>query len=900
MAKTTSEGRSTGPQKAHATSLVFVGIGASAGAMHPLERLFSLMPADSGMVFVVVQHLERHHPSLLAELLAKHTQMPVHQAEDGVHPLANHVYIIPPNALLTLEQGLLRVARPTEEGVHTPIDAFLRSQALELSECAIGIILSGTGSDGTAGLRAIKDQGGLTLAQSPETAKYDSMPQSAIAAGLVDLTLPVEEMPAPILTHAQRVATVQRKAVQDLDEEVSFKRERMDLSITADLPIIDQLESELRTTRVDLQSAMHALELANKELQSANDELHSKVLELDATNADLQHHYTGTHIATIFLDRELRILRCTPAASKLFNVRESDVGRPIRDLAPRFVEEDLLSDMAMVLRTETGIERQVHRDEGPAWFLVRIQPYHSQGKTVTGIGITFVDITDLSRAEEAAHRYGDLLHLSHDAIFVWRLDGTIEAWNRGAEDLYGIATEQACGQPPQQLLKTVFPLSFSSVTTRLREIGHWEGELEQQTRAGRQITVSSKLLLLRGKDGVDRVLESNRDITASKVAAAEREQLIEALREADQRKDAFMSMLSHELRNPLAPIWNSVSVLERTPAGGEQAQRAKTVIKRQIAQLTRIVDDLLDVTRVSQGKMQVNRRLIEIGALVQNTVEDHRLTFVNAGLELQMRPAERPLWIDGDPARLGQAIGNLLTNAAKFTSQGGHVLVVLEEATASGMAVLRIRDDGAGIDPDLLAHLFEPFEQADRSLDRSQGGLGLGLALVKGLIEQHGGKVRASSDGIGRGAEFTIRLPLVKAPSAGTSTTASEPLRSTRRILVIEDNVDAADSLREALMLSQHEVAVAYHGADGLNKARTFKPDVVLCDIGLPGMDGYQVAQAMRADDELCKARLIALTGYTMPQDIARAKEAGFDQHLAKPPSIEMIEEILEQTYPNS
>jgi two-component system CheB/CheR fusion protein len=275
------------------------------------------------------------------------------------------------------------------------------------------------------------------------------------------------------------------------------------------------------------------------------------------------------------------------------------------------------------------------------------------------------------------------------------------------------------------------------------------------------------------------------------------------------------------------------------------------------------------------------------------------LLIANAGLELDVRLPPRPLWVDGDPARLAQALGNVLANAVKFTSRGGHIFVALEESAAPfGMAVLRVRDDGVGINSDLLPRLFDPFAQADRTLDRSRGGLGLGLALVKGLVEQHGGHVHAASDGPGKGAEFTIQLPLVKAPSAEVSVARNPPHHSTRRVLVIEDNVDAADSLREALMLAQHEVLVAYRGPDGLEKAREFKPDVVLCDIGLPEMDGYQVARAIRADDQLRNVQLIALTGYALPQDLVKAKEAGFDQHLAKPPSLEKLEEVLETPRP--
>ncbi|MGB8294639.1 MAG: ATP-binding protein [Polyangia bacterium] len=503
--------------------------------------------------------------------------------------------------------------------------------------------------------------------------------------------------------------------------------------------------------------------------------------------------------------------------------------------------------------------------------------------------------TELQRAEEAERRYGELLHLSHDAIFVWRMDGNIETWNQGAELLYGFAADEARGQAPLRLLKTEFPLPVADVAATLRESGQWEGEIKQRTKSGNTIVVSSKLLLMRGDDGVDRVLESNRDITERRAAEAKLEELVEALREADRRKDEFMAMLSHELRNPLSPIRNSLFILERAPLGSEQAQRAKVVITRQVEQLTRIVDDLLDVTRVTRGKLQVKRRPLELGELMRRTVEDHRLLVANAGLELEVRLAPRPLWVDGDSARLAQALGNVLANAVKFTSRGGHILVALEESAAPfGTAVLRVRDDGVGINRGLLPRLFDPFSQADRTLDRSRGGLGLGLTLVKGLVEQHGGEVHAESEGPGKGAEFIIQLPLVRAPAAEVSVAPDLPHHSTRRVLVIEDNVDAADSLREALMLAQHEVVVAYRGPDGLAKAREFKPDVVLCDIGLPEMDGYQVARAIRADDQLRNVQLIALTGYALPQDLAKAREAGFDQHLAKPPSLEKLEEVLE------
>jgi two-component system CheB/CheR fusion protein len=1320
-----------------ASGPVFVGIGASAGALGVLERLFSLLPASSGMVFVVVQHLERHHPSVLAEILGKHTQMPVRPANDQARAQPNHVYIIPPNAVLTLEHGLLRVARSDETGLRTPIDAFFRSLGRDQGEHAIGVILSGAGSDGTVGLRVVKEHGGLTLAQSPETARYDSMPRSAIAAGVVDLALSVEEMPDRILAHARRITDVQREAGKDFDDQLTaqlgaiseilkrqtghdftdykpgtllrrirrriqlqqmaaasdyvrylehepaeveqlhrdlligvtyffrdpevfaslateviprilesdpraqtriwvpgcasgeeayslailaqehlaridaasalqifatdidgdllakarighypasidqhvsaerlerffvregdgyqvvkevrsictfsehslirdppfssldliscrnvliylgadlqrklvplfhfalrtggflllgpseslaahselfdtvdkkhrlFRRnggvvrpplefplagrsarpkpvpvrpdepgepavtqvfshafERMiledyappaavtnangdilylvgragrylqvaagrptnnlfdlsqgklrvelrsalaktvasrrkvvrsnlavdldgaterlritarplpgvhpesdlyaivlqsmgpdaeveddeDVLLAPEQPIIEQLEDELRTTRANLQSAMQDLETTNEELksaneeliatneelqsaneelqtskeelQAANDELRTKVLELDAANGDLQYHFAGTHIITIFLDRELRIMRCTPAASKLFNVLDSDLGRPFRDLAPRFVEEDVVGAAATVLRTEAGIERQVHRSDDSTWFL-RILPYRSQEHAITSVGITFVDISGLVRAEEAERRYGRLLLLSPDAILVWRLDGGIETWNRGAEELYGFSADEAVAKDARELLREAYPRPWPDIEAELRNRGRWQGEVDAQAKDGRSMTVSAKLALLRGDDGVERVLQTDRDITELKAGHAERERLIEALREADRRKDAFLAMLSHELRNPLAPIHSSLFILDQAAPGGDQARRAKAILERQVAQLTRIVDDLLEITRISRGKLQVQLSRLELGDLVRRTTEDHRPMITTAGLALELRADERPLWVNGDAARLAQVLGNLLGNAAKFTNPGDHVVVSLEEAADRRMAAIRVRDDGVGIAPDLLPHLGVPFMQGDPTLARRQGGLGLGLALAKRLVEQHGGELHVHSDGPDKGAEFTIRLPLAETPSARSGPSARTSSPTLRRILVVEDNVDAAESLCAALQFDEHEVEVAHSGPEGLRKVRQMKPDVVICDIGLPGMDGYEVARAIRADAELRSVQLVALTGYALPEDLVKARAAGFDHHLAKPPSIRGLQEIL-------
>ena len=364
-----------------------------------------------------------------------------------------------------------------------------------------------------------------------------------------------------------------------------------------------------------------------------------------------------------------------------------------------------------------------------------------------------------------------------------------------------------------------------------------------------------------------------------------------ALREADRRKSEFLGMLSHELRNPLAPIRTSLHVLDRAVPGGPQARRAREVVDRQVAHLTRLVDDLLDVTRVSRGKVELRRTTLDLAALVRRASEDHRALLEGDGVALAVHaPAER-IPVHGDEARLAQIVGNLLQNARKFTPAGGRVDVSV--AREGGTARLSVRDTGAGIDPEFLPQLFQPFLQGKQTLARSEGGLGLGLALVRGLAELHGGAARAASEGRGRGSEFTVELPLAPAaPDARAAPSRAAGRGRSLRVLVVDDNRDAAESLAELVELFGHEVEIALDGPSAVAQAAAHRPEVILCDIGLPGMDGYQVARSIRAAHDGA-VRLVALSGYAQPEDVQRAAEAGFDAHVAKPADPDRLERLL-------
>lgn len=357
-----------------------------------------------------------------------------------------------------------------------------------------------------------------------------------------------------------------------------------------------------------------------------------------------------------------------------------------------------------------------------------------------------------------------------------------------------------------------------------------------------------------------------------------------AAEEADRRKDEFLGMLAHELRNPLGPILNAAHLLRRIPQKDPRLEELGDIIDRQVKHMTRLIDDLLDATRLAHGKVLLRKEHCDLAKIVRQTVEDYHSIFESGGLQLEIHVPDAPVWTLGDPTRLVQAVGNLLHNAHKFTDSGGKITVSLELDDVC-TAVITVSDTGIGIEPAMLPCVFDVFRQADQGLDRSRGGLGLGLALVKGLVELHGGNVSVTSEGSGKGACFVIRLPVESSSVAviPPKSTLAMPVGEKYRILLIEDNQLTAESTRLLLTDDGHEVQTASNGPTGLEAARTFHPHVVLCDIGLPGMDGYQIVRTLRQDAKLSSSYVIAMTGYGRDEDQRQAHEAGFDLHMTKP-----------------
>jgi len=503
------------------------------------------------------------------------------------------------------------------------------------------------------------------------------------------------------------------------------------------------------------------------------------------------------------------------------------------------------------------------------------------------------DITDRRQALEETHKLAAVVRHAAELVNLATLDGRMTFLNEAGRRMLGIAPADVSRTHIMQVIpEHLRELAEREVFPTLAAGRAWEGDLQYlNLTTGQTTDVYATVFTVNDqKTGKPLYLANvSNDITR-------RKRVEETLRELDRRKTGFLAMLSHELRNPLAPIHNSIYILERAAPGGEQARRALAVIDRQVGHMTRLIDDLLDTTRIVSGKVQLKRERLDLNDVVRRTIEDHRSVFVESGVHLEVLLPTEVLWLSGDATRLAQVVGNLLQNAVKFTPPGGKTTVSVEVDVSRTQAVLTVRDTGSGIAPEIMPRLFEAFVQADASIDRSKGGLGLGLALVKSMVEMHGGVVSVASDGLGKGATFTLRLPLETASTESTADRCGAgSAGSSRRILIIEDNVDAADSLREALELGGHVVVAAYDGPTGIERARALRPDLVLCDLGLPEMDGYAVARAIRADPEIGGITLVAVTGYAEPEDVTRAKEAGFDAHVAKPPSFETLERVAAQ-----
>lgn len=481
------------------------------------------------------------------------------------------------------------------------------------------------------------------------------------------------------------------------------------------------------------------------------------------------------------------------------------------------------------------------------------------------------------------------------AIILFDPEGRVASWNPGAERLLGYKEAEILGHPadrlftPEDIEKRAPELELgTALTTGRASDDRWHVRKDGTYLFGSGITTP-----LRDDRGALRgFVKVMRDQTEKKQMEEELRNRAEALAKADREKDEFLAVLAHELRNPLAPIFYALHILDQESDAAVQ-QNTRAIVERQVHRLAHLIDDLLDVSRISTGKIDLRREQVPLRRIVENAAEVARPLLEARGHELTVSLPEEEVWLEADAARLEQVLSNLLNNAAKFTGDGGRIWVRAERP--DDHAVLRIKDNGVGMDPDLIERIFDIFAQGTRSLDRPQGGLGIGLTLARRLVEMHGGTITAHSDGIGRGSEFLINLPVLpraSAPQTEPQAPASPQIRPLR-LLVVDDSDDTAEMMSTLLTMAGHDVRIAHSGPAALAAVLAHRPEAIVLDIGLPGLDGYQVAQRLRQDPATKDVLLIAASGYGQESDRRRSREAGFDHHLVKPVDPQRLQEIL-------
>jgi two-component system CheB/CheR fusion protein len=827
----------------------------------------------------------------------------------------------------------------------------------------------------------------------------------------------------------ERVATFPDQHIQTLETELAYTRDTLQSTI-----------EELQTSNEELQATNEELVAANEELQSTNEELHSvneelytvnaeyqkKIQELREVNGDMQHLLEGTDVGTLFLDRELRIRKYTPRVAHVFHIEPQDVGRELRHFSHGLLRPGLFAEVERTLRDGTVVEDEVRDEAGTTWFL-RVLPYRPQPpadssnqttmQATGGVVISLTDISALERVRARVEQLSAIVESSNEAIIGRSLDGTITAWNAGAERLYGYTAAEAVGRRMQVMLPPGHAdelEEFGELVRKGERVDHTEtvrirkdgtpvevsvllspiynrvGEVVGMSTIARDITplkktqqelalreerlrlildstaeailglspdgrctfcnaASARLLglgsaddlvgqrvydvlrlarpdgnpypeheapilsVLRTGQGVHSDSDSLLRMSGSTFPAeywsypvwrdgrldgavvtfldiTDRKRAERELHAAARRREQFLAMLSHELRNPLAAVLAATQVMQAPAVEQRALGTAREVIERQSAHMARLLDDLLDVSRITRGGIELRKEDLDLREVTRTSLEAVGPLLGDRRSDLELDLPEEVVPVRGDPARLQQVVVNLLTNAARYSSAGSPIR--LRIAGEGEKVHLVVYDKGCGLEPEMRTAIFELFVQAHQGLERSRGGLGVGLTLVKKIVELHGGTVEAQSDGVGKGCTFVVTLPLQRRAILHAP---ADPTRNVvpRRVVLVEDQIDARTMMRLLLESRGHVVLEVGDGAAAVEVIEREHPDVALVDIGLPIMSGYEVARKLRQVASVDDVLLVALTGYGTAEDVRLAYTAGFDAHLTKPADPDRIEQII-------
>ncbi|MFL9962314.1 chemotaxis protein CheB [Paraburkholderia sediminicola] len=708
-------------------------------------------------------------------------------------------------------------------------------------------------------------------------------------------------------------ATSQDSLLGHLEDELHRTRQELRSTVEQSEASTEELKAsneELQAINEELRAATEELETSKEELQSLNEELftvnaelQAKIEETGKAKDDLQNVIASTGIATLFVDREMRIKRYTPAATELFNVIPSDVGRPLHDITHRLVYPQLADDTVAVFESLQLIEREIRGTDGRN-FLARLSPYRTTDDRIDGAVLTIVDISALRRAEQLVRAGEERLHLAAQstndfAIIVQDMDGRVMTWNKGAERIFGYSESEMVGQmlDPLYLPEEREANEPSIERHRAQRDGRAEDERWYVHKNGTRLYCSGVITPV-SSDSFSGFAKIVRDLTQRKGTEALEQRKISLERSVRQKveaasrlKDEFLAVLSHELKNPLNLIHVKADMLDRAPStqGLPVVHDAADAIRRSVVSLAKIIDDLLDLSRVRTGKLALERSRVDIAAItaaVSSAIEPDALA---NQVSVQVEGAAEPFFIEADPVRFEQILWNLVSNAVKFTQPGGSVTIRLSHD--NGHACVEVRDTGRGIDSMFLPHVFDMFSQAEGSHRRHSGGLGIGLALVKQLAEMHGGHVQAESAGLGKGARFRVWLPAGSAEVPGESRElpGDASLLKGMRILLVDDAVESLQAFQTLLEMEGAQVWPQTTGAAALAVAPQQTFDLILSDIGMPGMDGYELIAALRRLPGTASVPALALTGFGRAQDATRAIRAGYDGHLGKPVSLQAL-----------
>jgi two-component system CheB/CheR fusion protein len=708
----------------------------------------------------------------------------------------------------------------------------------------------------------------------------------------------------------------EERRVEQLSQELATARHYLQSVIEEYEATNEELQSaseearssneEMQSINEELETSKEELESSNEELVTLNEELNNRNGELGRLNSDLVNLIGSVQMPILMLDNHLRIRRFTPAAEKLLNLIPADVGRPIGDIKLNLDCPDLERLIAEVIDTVSVREVET-RDGAGRWHSLRVRPYKTIENRIDGAVVALVDIDALKKTELELTRLAAIVKSSDDAIIATDLDGVITSWNQAAEWLYGYTSQEAVGQPLTMLIPPERCEMEKDILERLRRGEHIESfETVRQRKDGSEVAISLTVSPIKNTHGeIISASRIARDITERKRAEeairAAYEQESAALAEAERAnrlKDEFLATVSHELRSPLNSILGWSRMLSGKRLGEEQSARALEIISRSARSQNQLISDLLDVSRIITGKLRIETRLVDLIPIIEAAMDIVRPAADAKKIRLISSLDQVAGPVLGDADRLQQVVWNLLSNAVKFTPAGGEVAVRLEREGAS--VKLTVSDTGAGIEPEFLPFVFDRFRQFEGGTTRAASGLGLGLAIVRHLVESHGGTVSVASRGRGQGATFTVTLPLaapreesseiernrlVEAGEIPQSHAPAPDLLRDLRVLLVEDEPEARNLLGLILMSYEAEVKDCGSAAEALQILDEWRPDVLVSDIGMPVEDGYDLMRKIRArEPERCGLiPALALTAYARAEDAQRAFEAGYQEHIPKP-----------------